>query len=197
MEGLQVSYDITIIALSGLVGTVNYWIYNQLNLLDFFDQSKADEKITMITLLGFLTFPVYLVLEVFDLNLVWAILIAWIVSFFVQGIVLWLIRKLSDLIKSHFYVGKRNYKYFNSGLEQVLNSGESKYCYAFIYNFEGKLIEQGFVSHNSNDVIGNEVYMSLESRNETEEEINEYLENVSERFVDFKNKVKIHIIFFE
>lgn len=197
----SISNDLTVLTFSGLVGMIHYWLFNQLNFLNFFDRSQSDEKIALITLMGLVNVLVYSFISLKELNVILMIIISFFLSLFIEFLILLIVDRVSEIIKKTFLINK-SYKFHGSGLEEILESQPNTHVKAFIFDLKEDFIAQGYVSAYSEVVSIEGFYLSLKPFEDDEGDLKmldtdftDFRKETDEIYIDFHNRIKIYIVF--
>jgi len=193
--------DFTIVTLAGLIGVIDYWVFNQLNLFNFFDNTNTDEKAALIILLGLANLFIYQLLAYLTNLNIWLILIlGTILAKIIVFLFFYSVKLTSDKIKDKYFENKRKYKYYGNSLKEFLDKEDSDFIYVYIFDFENNLIEDGYIDSHSVDESNNNKDLSInlpddykfykKSDGKTDELFNDF----EETYIDFGNQIKIYIV---
>ncbi|MDO5666006.1 MAG: hypothetical protein Q4G63_12230, partial [Bacteroidia bacterium] len=131
--------EISVITISGLLGIINYWIFYQLDLFNFFNNKNSDEKGTLIVLLGLVNIVSFqLISNNTEFHIIFVIIISLILSIAVELFVLYSIKRISEFIISNYFKNVKSYKVFENSLESLFEENSDKELFVYIYDFNDK-----------------------------------------------------------
>lgn len=145
---------ISLIAISGVLGIIHYWLFSSLNLLNFFDHNEPDEKKSLIIGLGLVNFVVYDALIYFTHN-DWELWLYIVCSFFsalaVEFIVFLFIKGINALMRRYIFNDKKSFRFYLPIIKQMIEEdiGTEKKIYVYIFDFDNKIIEHGRLKYYS------------------------------------------------
>lgn len=192
--------DFSTLTLAGLLGVITYWVYNQANLFIFFDNTNTDEKSTLILMFGLANLSVYQILfNVTDLRKISVYLFGTVIAIVTVGILLFFIKIVSDKLRTTMLKHNYEYKFHGNMFKHFLDKKKSLYIYAYIFDFDNNLIEDGYIEDYSADETNNkhislvlpDDYKFIKKEND---ELDTDFNNFEEVYLDFQNKIKIYIV---
>jgi len=186
--------EISILTISGLLGIINYWLFYQLDLFHFFNNKNTDEKGTLILLLGFMNVITYQFVEKrTDWNTMSVMILSFVTSIIFELIILFSIKKLSELIISSYYENKKSYRSFENSLVSFFEEKKDKKLFVYIYDFNDKLIDYGYVSSYSYEENENNIIVVLPDDYNPQNEFKDFKDlDYDKVFIDLDRRIKIY-----
>jgi len=186
--------EISVITISGLLGIINYWIFYQLDLFNFFNNKNSDEKGTLIVLLGLVNIVSFqLISNNTEFHIIFVIIISLILSIAVELFVLYSIKRISEFIISNYFKNVKSYKVFENSLASLFEENSDKELFVYIYDFNDKLIDYGYVDSYTYENNENNIILALSNDYEIFKETRDIEElDYDKVFIDFDRKIKIY-----
>lgn len=198
--------ELSNLLLSGALGIINFWILREMNIISFFDPKDVDEKKQFIVILGIFNIFIYQTLH----NLGWE----WLESqnnnfkYYVLTFVLAVVLEILICFILSYFVKKSNERKLKKGtginlyvntVDRIIEKYEGEDLYTYIFDFENKLIDHGYVINYSTK--NPEFNLSLKKKKgHSEANLNyeEFIERTDKNnieilsYIDIKTKTKIY-----
>src|SRR5699024_3885348 len=155
---------------------------------------NTDEKGTLILLLGFMNVITYQFVEKrTDWNTMSVMILSFVTSIIFELIVLFSIKKLSELIISSYYENKKSYRSFENSLVSFFEEKKDKKLFVYIYDFNDKLIDYGYVSSYSYEENENNIIVVLPDDYNPQNEFKDFKDlDYDKVFIDLDRRIKIY-----
>lgn len=191
------------IAFIAVFGAVNYWICNVFDIFSFFDKNEKDEKYSFWIVLGVLNL---IILDLFMYTKARHWYYPAVVFISVISSVLFILMIFKCLQCISKLVGSERNVFFRSVFMEEILSRPKRMVYCHIFDFEGNLIEHGwmhrFSSDNKDDFAMTFKFASFEKNEKSQLDINfkEFRDEVALKedcilYLDFDRKIKVYIEF--
>lgn len=195
--------EIDSVVFATALGTIDYWILRQFDFLLFFNHNRNDEKTSLIVLLGVKNYIIYdVMISLTDgaWNKYGYYFATFVIGIFVEFIFFWALHKVISSMKSKHLKNKESYNFFIPLLKNELSKKPDTPVYIFIYDFENKLIEHGWLK-NYSTIFDDESTMVLKLSPKSSDLVTKFddfrpffpVSDEDDVYIDFDKKIKIYI----